>query len=965
MKRYSLLIVAGLLLWATGALVVSAEAADATKFAISPDQDLEFVPGSIIVTFSQSYLQTLGGFPPVPLLNDDLRQLGIQSARKLVQSSDYRTLPPFARNTYVLTVPDTQDILATIDQLKLLSFVEAAQPNYIYSLFSDSKSSVADIPDDEDYSQQWGPRKIRAEDAWGITHGDSSIWVAVIDSGITPDHPDLSGKYVMGWDYIGDDDNPEDSFIPRFSMSHGTHVAGIIGAATNNGEGIAGIGWDTPVFIQRVCLNTYGWGGCPTSLLILALIDAVNQPNVYVINMSLGGYNDDPLVKSTIDFAYNNNIIVVAAAGNSNSDDPSYPACYENVIAVAAIDEIGDRYSESNYGDWVDINAPGVNIYSTIQGQTYDFATGTSQAAPFVSGVAALVYATLPEDARISRLVREILLTTAQPGEWDELLGSGTVDAYAAVQAAEFPPVLSLYVWRYTAQEVVSRNSYLLRIREHDCEDIVFERIMYIDPTGYVQIPLSGVTDGYYDIFLYNSPFLSRELDNVHLERGQETAADFSSQGCYGEFTGDYAVNADDFDIMQKNYYPYSQDYHWELDLNGDGRLNYIDFDAFARCRGLTGGDTYSHTLETDVINPVGLLDFEELNGTSTSTVSFNPSSGTFAVGSEFDVQIVLNTGGATIDGTNFIIRYDACALNVVSITNGSLFGVTAPIYRIDPQKGEITFDNGGIGQSFTGSGVLMTVRFRANASITTAGVWIYFKEGATVDSNMIDLTSGDDILENVGHAMFSITGVPQREAFVATVFPGSNAIVTEYELAVGLTVGGCSSVIVDSVSFEAFYDDEWHMLFDDRNNRNGWNVDWSTIGIADQLITLRANIMDINQQSHTIESEDIALDRKSPNTELALPATIPITGSLNIIWQSEDNLTGVQLVEIQYRTLSSDWQTLITSSNAIGWYAFQADHNEIYAFRVRAQDNAGNWSTFGREFYVAEAVIFLPMVSR
>lgn len=283
---------------------------------------------------------------------------------------------------------------------------------------------------------QWAWAKIQAYQAWDITTGLSSVKVAVVDTGIDNSHPDLPAV-VTQKDFINNDNNAEDD------NGHGTHVAGTIGALTNNSTGVAGLNWNVSLMAAKV-LNASGSG---SYLAVSNGIKWAADNGATVINLSLGGSVPSTTLKNAVDYAWNKGVVLACAAGNNGSSAKSYPGAYNNCIAVAATDENDAKASFSNYGSkWVDVAAPGVRILSTLPNssvylntqygyyQNYDSLNGTSMATPHVAGLAGLVWAT--GQCTTASCVRSKIENNA-----DKISGTGTywakgrINAYKAVSA--------------------------------------------------------------------------------------------------------------------------------------------------------------------------------------------------------------------------------------------------------------------------------------------------------------------------------------------------------------------------------------------------------------------------------------------------------------------------------------------------------------------------------------------------
>jgi thermitase len=288
----------------------------------------------------------------------------------------------------------------------------------------------------------------------GSGFGGSAV-VAVIDTGIDMGHPDLDGKIVAGWDYLDNDGDPTDTY------GHGTHVAGIALAETNNGTGTAGVGYSPNIKVMplRVCNEN----GCPTTAIVNAIYHAADH-GANVINLSLGGRIGSSAEETAINHAWNNGLVIAASSGNDGARRVSYPAAFVNCIAVGSTNWNDLRAGYSNRGSALDVVAPGGEmsgyhdpggIYSTMPTypvylttsysywNNYDQLQGTSMAAPQVSGLAALLFAVGVDDAngngRVNDEIRQIIESTVDDrgaAGWDESYGWGRINVYNAVQAA-------------------------------------------------------------------------------------------------------------------------------------------------------------------------------------------------------------------------------------------------------------------------------------------------------------------------------------------------------------------------------------------------------------------------------------------------------------------------------------------------------------------------------------------------
>jgi subtilisin family serine protease len=321
---------------------------------------------------------------------------------------------------------------APVDQQLLLQTDLQHDPRVVYAEL-DARVSGNFTPNDPFYnnpSYTYAPQQINAPIAWDYTTGDANLIVAVLDTGVDPDHVEFAGRLLPGYDYVNDDSTPSDD------NGHGTHVAGIVGAAIDNSIGLAGIAGNVKILPLKVLdKNKNGWW----SDTALAVTSAVDQ-GAKVINLSMIGTSDSTSLRNSIQYAYDHNVLVVVAAGNNNSNTPAYPASYNTVLAVGATDSNGNRWTLSNYGPNVDVMAPGSSVYSTYWktglANSYAFASGTSMATPHAAGAAALLFSRDPS-LTTSEVISYLTSTVVDMGEpgVDTLHGFGRIDVGAALTA--------------------------------------------------------------------------------------------------------------------------------------------------------------------------------------------------------------------------------------------------------------------------------------------------------------------------------------------------------------------------------------------------------------------------------------------------------------------------------------------------------------------------------------------------
>ncbi len=312
--------------------------------------------------------------------------------------------------------------------------VAYAEPDYLVTVYGWPDAGprapirlplgMLDTPGDPLFSQQWHHARVRSTVAWDYTHG-SGIVIAIVDTGVNCSHPDLKNNCIAGRDFVNRDNDPSDDH------GHGTHVAGVASAVTNNGIGVAGAGWSASIMPIKA-LGSNGNGGHAT--IADGIVWAADH-GAHVVNMSLGGFYSSSTLRNAVSYAIGKGVSVISAVGNDNSSNPTYPTAYPGVIGVAATTQSDGRASFSNYGDTVDVAAPGVGILSTVMAGGYQAWSGTSMATPIVAGIAGLLKGQAP--SRTPLQIETLLENSAQdlgsPG-WDPLFGAGRVDAGRALE---------------------------------------------------------------------------------------------------------------------------------------------------------------------------------------------------------------------------------------------------------------------------------------------------------------------------------------------------------------------------------------------------------------------------------------------------------------------------------------------------------------------------------------------------
>ncbi|MBU1178548.1 S8 family serine peptidase [Patescibacteria group bacterium] len=473
---------------------------------------LEYIPGEVIVKFKPAVKGQLEkeakpqkmGLVSVDEISQQNQAQKVEKVfgdeAKNVTSEKKEKLPqgvisPDLSTVYKISFPEEADVQRIVTEYKNDPAIEYAEPNY--------KVETSRTPNDpylsssgtwgQAYDDLWGLKKISAEYAWDVNVGSADVVVAVIDTGVDYNHEDLADNIwantdevasngidddgngyvddVYGYDFYNGDADPIDDH------GHGTHCSGTIAAVTNNNKGVAGTSWNSQIMgVKFLGANGSGW----LSDAALSIKYAADN-GADVLSNSWGGWGRSQTLQDAINYAYSKGTVFVAAAGNSNWDTSDYqPAGMENVITVAATDYTDSRASFSNYGDEVDVAAPGVDILSlkavgtsmgSAVGDKYTRASGTSMACPHVAGAAALIWSESPNYT--NQEVEQVLETTADDlGDigFDPYFGHGRINALAALGgepsavSASYSIVgidsSSIYLGQYGTITVTLKNIY-------------------------------------------------------------------------------------------------------------------------------------------------------------------------------------------------------------------------------------------------------------------------------------------------------------------------------------------------------------------------------------------------------------------------------------------------------------------------------------------------------------------------
>jgi len=359
-----------------------------------------FVPDLLLVKFRRG--------TSLRQQSDVLAQAGVTTAARI----------PALRVVVVRMAPRERD--AALSRLRASAFVAGAEKDAVLE-------GLDVTPNDADWSAQWGLRRVGLPSAWDHTRGSSTTVVAVLDTGVAAGRQDLEGAILPGYNLL------DLGVAPIDDNGHGTAVAGIIAARTNNHEGIAGVCWTCSILPIKVLAAD---GSGDTALVAAGIVHAADA-GARVISMSLGGPADDRTLDEAVAYALGKGAILVAAAGNNGSSAPFYPADIPGVVSVAASNESDHLYPWSNFGSWVQVAAPGCNVAPARAGG-YDLFCGTSSATPVIAGLIALALSEQPNATR-DAVVNAIESTATPMGDG---VSRGRVDA-AATLAALVPSLVT------------------------------------------------------------------------------------------------------------------------------------------------------------------------------------------------------------------------------------------------------------------------------------------------------------------------------------------------------------------------------------------------------------------------------------------------------------------------------------------------------------------------------------------
>jgi len=494
-------------------MIVGFKPSEDEQVKVIENGDLLYSSNEIIVKFKSDFNNEASRVQFISSMIKIFDQISVKSIEPIFNDSKNKFFKAQIGldRIYSIKYLGNADPLIISKKISKLSEVEYAEPRYIYR--------VDYTPNDPSFGSQTYLNQVKAPQAWDISKGDSSVVIGIIDTGVYWTHPDLGPNIwinkneipnngidddnngyvddIRGWDFGGLNGTPDND--PREDAPyHGTHVAGIASAATDNGIGVAGMGFKCKIMAVKTARDDrkdpssgapYIWYGYE------GIVYAADN-GAKVINCSWGGSGFSQFAQDIINYATMKGALVVAAAGNSNSSGDHFPSGYKNVLSVAAVGSDDRKASYSNFGFTIDVSAPGTSLLNTWSTNTYAYSTGTSMASPLVAGIAGLVKARYPYFTP-EQLAEKIRVSSDDNYNVNTLyrymLGKGRVNAWKALQDSINTSVRMLS-YQLNDNPPLGNGNEILEANERADLRINFKNIL--SSTNNLVITLSSLTTG-------------------------------------------------------------------------------------------------------------------------------------------------------------------------------------------------------------------------------------------------------------------------------------------------------------------------------------------------------------------------------------------------------------------------------------------------------------------------------------
>ncbi len=675
----------------------------ATDFSFSQISE-NYVSGRVVVKFTKNVA-------PDKILNFTAKtnlSLGEIKTEKVFESVKNNGL----NNIYFINYSAPADPEYVASAFAKNKFVEWAEPDYYGDL-------AGFVPNDSLYSEQWYLKKIDMENAWEIEQGADDLVVAVVDNGLSVQHPELLGHLwqnpneiadgvdndgngliddIYGWDFGNNDNGIEhdgDSY-------HGTQVAGLIGAATNNNVGIASVGFNLKIMGLKITdLQSY------TEVIMSAGYRAIvyaADNGADVINCSWGNYQFSHLGAEAVDYAIEHGAVVVAAAGNDGENEIFYPAKYGGALSVGATDSTDAKWDASNFGYYVDLMAPGENIISLSGENGYATASGTSLATPLVSGTAALVKNHFPDlsPAQVAERIRVSAddIYSANSSDYAYLLGAGRLNAYAALTNVGMKSVrASAFNFTDNHDNVFVANDTIFFSATFDniLSDCVNLQITISTDDPYLAIDMGNLNIGAVasgsSFSNGQTPFVLRVASNVPQNHKAYLRINYED-GEYSDFQWTEVLLNPTYSDMNIN--------NLDLTITSTGTLGFTDYPYNSHGNGLTymndgkirffeAGFLYGAS-ETQVMDALHITQFSSVSNDFVSVIPFHSATpgevadqeGAFTINddgagtSKLGITTIMNSYAYSDEENR---DYVILSYTLVNTTDVALEGVFAGLY--------------------------------------------------------------------------------------------------------------------------------------------------------------------------------------------------------------------------------------------------------------------------------------------
>jgi len=535
-------------------------------------------------------------------LNQNFPQFKFSSVKQIFKSQN-STSSSKLDNIMILKYGSSDDPQIVASKIKQLSNIEWAEPKYVRKIIL--------TPNDPSFGNQYYLNKDYLPEAWNITQGDTNIVIGIVDTGVDWPHPDLYANIwhnwkdiksnwasdtdgivgdSIGWDFGGSGDgsgNPTPDSNPIEDVPfHGTLVAGVASAVTNNGIGVSGVGYNCKIMPIKAAEGDITDPSTGDPLIVFGFegIKYAADNGAKVINCSWGGSGFSNFEQAVINYAVSKGALVVAAAGNDNSNEDFYPADYEGVLSVAATDTVGNKKSYySNYGSYVDVCAPGNDIYNTFQPNTYENGSGTSFASPQVAGLAALVFSKFPNytPLQVAQQIRVNCdnIDAENPG-YQFQLGNGRINAYKALTDTNSEAVRATNI-QLSDSAGGNNDGYF---EPGETISVKMNFVNYLKPASNVSVNLQSmsqfvvVKNGSFNPGTiktldstnnYSSPFTFTLADSLPLDSKVQLRLNFSD-GSYSDFQ--------DFEVYVNPSYKTQAENNVSLTITSKGDLGFNDY---------------------------------------------------------------------------------------------------------------------------------------------------------------------------------------------------------------------------------------------------------------------------------------------------------------------------------------------------------------------------------------------------